>query len=280
MGSDGISQTGGVLAATSSTISSNGKGFDQSGGTATYTSSTFLNNTQGFEVQGTSTALTLINNIFTDNNTLGSLPSFGTFTHTGNTATGGTLNGFQISGTITSSRTLTESDLPYIVSGVLTVQSGGELILNAGATLKFRDTTSGLEILAGGTLTGTGTTAKPITFSALTGTTDRLWGRIVNRGILNLSHATISYGGFTAGGLTTTAGSFTTLDHVTLSQMGSDGISNAGVSTITNTTITGNSKGIEVTGGTLSINYSAIYGNSSGLENGTSILVDATYNWW
>ncbi len=280
MGSDGISQTGGALTVTSSTISSNGKGLDQSGGSATFTSSTFANNTQGFEVQGTSTALTLTNNIFTDNGALGSLPSFGTFTHTGNTATGGTLNGFQISGTITQSRTLTESDLPYIVSGVLTVQSGGELILNAGATLKFRDTTSGLEILAGGTLTGTGTTAKPVTFSALTGTTDRLWGRIVNRGILNLSHATISYGGFTAGGLTTTAGSFTTLDHVTLSQMGSDGISNAGVSTITNTTITGNSKGIEVTGGTLSINYSAIYGNSSGLENGTSILVDATYNWW
>ena len=280
MGSDGISQTGGALTVTSSTISNNGKGLDQSGGTATCTSSTFLNNTQGFEVQGTSTTLTLINNIFTDNNTLGSLPSLGTFVHTGNTATGGTLNGFQISGTITQSRTLTESDLPYIVNGVLTVQSGGELILNAGATLKFRDTTSGLDILAGGTLTGTGTTAKPITFSALTGTTDRLWGRIVNRGVLNLTHATISNGGYVAGGLTTTAGSLTTLDHVTLSQMGSDGISNGGITTITYTSITGNGKGIDMVGGTLSINQSAIHNNSTGIDNGTGTLVDATNNWW
>ncbi len=280
MGSDGISLSGGTLTATGSTISNNGKGLDQSGGSATFTSSTFSNNTQGFEVQGASTSLNLTNNIFTNHTVLGSLMSFGTFNHSGNTASGGSVDGFLIGGAISNTRTLHESDLPYIVNGPLTIQSGGELIIEAGATLKFRDTSSGLEILAGGTLTGDGTISKPITFTALTGTTDRLWGRILNRGIFDVSHATISHGGFTAGGLTTTAGSFTTLDHVTLSQMGSDGISSAGVTTITNTTVTGNSKGIEVTGGTFSINYSAIYGNNSGLENGTSTLVDATYNWW
>jgi M6 family metalloprotease-like protein len=281
MGSDGISQIGGALTATGSTISANGKGFDQSGGSATFTSSTFANNTQGFEVQGGSTSLTLTNNTFTSNNVLGSLVSFGTFNHTGNTATGGSLDGFQIGGNISGVRTLTESDLPYIVNGVLTVQTGGQLTLEAGATLKFRDTDSGLEILSGGILNGNGITAKPITFTALTGTTDRHWKRILNRGSLTLNHATISHGGFTAGGLTTTAGSFTTLDHVTLSQMGSDGIAQGGgTTTITHSIINNNGKAIDITGGSLSINQSAISNNQTGIDNGTLASIDAKNNWW
>lgn len=294
MGSDGISLSGGTLTATGSTISNNGKGLDQSGGSATFTSSTFSNNTQGFEVQGTSTSAILTGNTFTNNTQTGVFVNPGTITQSGNTITGGSLRAFMLSGTLNHPLALS-SDVPYVVNGVFTITASGELIVPAGAIVKFRDTSSGITVQSGGILTSQGTEESPVLFTDIDspegGDTDgdgdttpasRAWGKIQNAGMLTLSYTTLSYGGYVAGGLTFTSGSTNTLDHVHVISMGSDGISQQGGTTeITYSSISGHGKGIEVTGGTLSVHMSSFTENFSlSIDNNTLTSVDATNNWW
>ena len=69
------------------------------------------------------------------------------------------INGTLISDTLH----LTVTDSPYHIDGVLEIASGGTLVIDAGSTLVFQTSTSGINVNSGGQLLITGTIDKRVT---------------------------------------------------------------------------------------------------------------------
>jgi len=137
---------GGSVSAVSSTISNNSSyGIFASGsGSLTVATSTFSNNTNGSGIIYYGSGLDFI--------------------HGGNTDSENSKGGFVVSGTISEDTTWQEDDVPYVVSGNLTIGTGNTLTLGTASptylasgnvVVKFKDTTSGITVNNTGSLTAT-----------------------------------------------------------------------------------------------------------------------------
>ncbi|MBI2013598.1 MAG: matrixin family metalloprotease [Candidatus Colwellbacteria bacterium] len=70
----------------------------------------------------------------------------------------------KLSGVISTDTTLTKERSPYIISGTVTVNSGVTLTVDAGAIIKFKDTSS--ELIVNGTLDVNGTSGDKVYFTS------------------------------------------------------------------------------------------------------------------
>jgi RHS repeat-associated protein len=84
----------------------------------------------------------------------------------GKTKSGGVGMLMSVSGDVTTNTTWTLANSPYVVTGTMNVQSPAVLTVEPGVVVKF-DTGGSLYALAGATLTATGTSSAPITFTSL-----------------------------------------------------------------------------------------------------------------
>lgn len=135
----GIVQTGGSLSVNSSEFNNQYIGVSVQGGSASILQNNFHDNSYGFGAGNENvSALTLNSNTFT-NNSLAAvfIDASINFTHSGNIATGSGKRGFMIGGWITQDRTWTSGDLPYIISGGATIDSGATLTIQPGAIVKL-----------------------------------------------------------------------------------------------------------------------------------------------
>ncbi len=126
-------------------------------------------------------------------------------------------------GTISTSRTWTAAESPYVVTDQITVAAGATLTLQPGVVVQFRDN-KGLWV--DGTLSAPGTSASPITFTGTTERSDWWWGIIIrNNGTATFDWCDIGYAGYSdnAGILKSGTGSLT-LKNSTLHDHGGDGL--------------------------------------------------------
>lgn len=131
----------------------------------------------------------------------------------GNDVSNSYTNGVMVSGNIVTPQTLTGSEeMPYVISGNLTIPNGGELTLDEDVVLKFMGVSSRMVINDGGRLIVDGDTSSPVHFTSIND--DSVGGDTNNNGsstnpapddwnalILNsgaeaeLSYLDIAYGG-------------------------------------------------------------------------------------
>jgi hypothetical protein len=164
---------GGYLSATSTIFASSSLyGLRMASGTVRITSSTFDGNVDyGFYI-GNIGDFTVTTSSFSDNGIIaGDGAGFiafdhgATFTSSGNISTRNTWNGFVVDGEMVANQTWT-NDLPYIISGLVTVSSSKTLTVNPGAIIKLDNNQSSL--IVDGTLNVKGTTStKMIYFTSL-----------------------------------------------------------------------------------------------------------------
>ena len=238
-------------------------------------------------------------------------PSVGTVTASGLfTATGwGTCNvtasksGYQsgsaqvqvptyLSGTLSSSKTLTKQYNPYILSGTVVVPTGVTLTINPGTVVKAKP---GAMLQVEGTLTSVGTSGEPISFTSFKD--DSVWGDTNDDGsatspakgdwskIYIKANAQSSRVEFTnvsyAGNAVSIDGGSHQIKNCQFKEMSSDGISvGGGVQTITNNTIKG-CTGTAISLGSVSPNNVR---NNTGSGNGTNGIgvwgtYDGDYTW-
>ncbi len=294
----GIGQTSGSVAVDGANIAGNDFGVVVVGGDLSLINSG-LSNHLNMAVYATGDGvLTLQDNNFVNNHTAVdvSLISERNFIHSGNTASGGTFNGIVLRGPISSETTLKSGDLPYLISGIgtlnttgiitittdgdLTVASTGTLNLEAGTIMKFANGTS---IQTDGTLNSNGTDDEPVYFTSIKD--DEAGGDTNGDGNAsapapsdwkqlkfgsgstgNFEHAVIRYGGARVGSDVTQTGILNT----------------GGTLNIENSEIANNNfYGVRQTGGTTVIHNSSIHGHvNAGVHNQTSNVIDATNNFW
>ena len=118
---------------------------------------------------GSNGGISLLNNVFA-NNASGAVSLGGgltNFIHSGNTATGGPMNGIVVNGGRSANQTWTAGDLPYIIGDIaaVSVASGTRLTIEAGAVVKFT-WRSGLYV--SGILDARGTPTSTIYFTSIT----------------------------------------------------------------------------------------------------------------
>jgi hypothetical protein len=223
------------------------------------------------------------------------------FSHTNNTASGGTVLGYSMRGTPDHNQTWTKDTIPYVVSSTLTIPVGVTLTLEPGVVVKVGDSQ---HIYIYGTLDAQGTTAMPIYFTSVhddeiggdtngdgaatspgtaTSTANR-WANIqlLSGSVVNLGHVIARYGGYgspyaniynTFGDLAFT-NSTSTLAY-------QSGISHSsGTSTITDSVLNDNQYGLQATsaGGTIEVASSTIMNNSSIGINASGLLSLEVHN--
>jgi|GEM_PF-6724672 len=174
---NGISATGANLTVRNSQIVSNRySGIGVTGGTITVRDSQIISNTYtGLDYRGLAgaTSLVVINNRISGNYRIsgnghgltlslnGVLPP--QITVQGNTITDTTLNGVDVSGTLSQNLTWPVTNDPLVINNDLTVAQGTTLTLEPGVVVKF----AGLRSLrVNGSLLAVGTAAQPIVFTS------------------------------------------------------------------------------------------------------------------
>ena len=255
--------TGGNLAVVHSTIaSSSNEGIKTSGGKITLTSSTVSNNSQYGICESASTGtLSVVTSNFS-NNAAGTgdidLSKGISFTPSGDTASGSSTEGWLLTTNPLTANETIQQDLPYVLSGQLTVNAGTTLTVNPGAIIKFLGVATFLDDK--GNLNAQGTSANPIYFTSIndniggnTSGSSTLpsrgdWGTIeIEAGATStISNAIVRYGGSTQGtsgdALIYQIGGTLTISNTTIASSSNHGLHLAtqGHVTISSSTISNN----------------------------------------
>jgi hypothetical protein len=201
--------------------------------------------------------------------------SYLTFTHSGNTATGNGVNGFVVSNR--GSADWTPDGPPYVVNSTIGITSGA-LTIQAGTVVKFRQTSSWINVGSNGILRVQGTSESPVYFTSfkdddIGGDTDNTatsaqagdWDRIQvsSSGSSTIEWAIVRYGGNTSNGCVyNNGGTFTTshpdIHHCGLigvnHYMGSTAIADADIHDNTSYGIYASYGGFDLTGSNLTDN--------------------------
>ncbi len=270
-----------VTIATSSSI---GLYMNTAGGAPTITNSTFSNNgSYGLNlVAGNSVSLS--GTAFTGNSSyaVGAGPGTHLLGLTNITATGngGNAVGYR-GGTISAAETWLHG-MNWVLTGVVTVGASATLTVDSGTVVQFG---TGNYLIVNGTLTATGTSASPISFTSASATPAAGdWGFVsftAGASASQLSYVTFQYGGgWGWGAMVFVQGSSPTFDHVTIATSSSIGLymnTAGGAPTITNSTFSNNgSYGLNlVAANSVSLSGTAFTGNSSyavGAGPGTHLL--------
>ncbi|MFA6077299.1 MAG: right-handed parallel beta-helix repeat-containing protein [Candidatus Paceibacterota bacterium] len=292
-----VYNSGGNLSVSNSTISrASIYGVYHTSGTTSIGNSA-INSNVSYGVYGTGPGtISLVNNTFHNNENSAGLFNFGSglvVANSGNTANGTGLLGFVMSGSLTASQYWVKEGLPYIISD-LTVPTGSELAIDAGAVIKFKGGWDRLSVL--GTVNANGTASDPIYFTSIkddtvlgdtnadgTDSSPAVsdWAHIVvlDGGTTNLSHSIVRWGGanYTGADIYNSGGTLNVADSE-ISHASIYGIYHtSGTTSITNSKISHNlSYGVYGTGPgtfTLTGNIFSDNDNSAGLFNFGSGLV-------
>jgi hypothetical protein len=277
---------GGNLSLTNSIISSSASsGITHAGGTLSVASTKFQGNTIGINTFGSST-VSLTGSTFTSNTKAGTF-SFQDglrLSVSGNTASGTGMNGFGVSGIISTSQTWNADTVPYVITDNFTIPQGVTLTINPGTIVKIMPSGPWSQILftVSGTLSAIGTPSQNITFtsykddiggdtngdSSATSPNAGDWAAIVvnSTGTADFSYSKISYAGqwFSYG--------------LYVADVYNDG----GSLSLTNSIISSSAaSGVIHAGGTTNISQSSIHDNGQyGILNGTTVIINAQNNYW
>ena len=233
----------------------------------------------------TTTTLTLTNNAFSNN-----LDGDGyfngpiNFVNSGNSTSGTTANGFEISGTPPTNQ-IWNPGVPFVIRYGISIPSGKTLTIQPGTIVKLgyeTYTLSATQIEVYGTLIAQGTTANKIYFTSLK---DDSVGGDTNGDGNATSPAPLDFRGIKFSGST---GVF---DNTVLRYGGDEACGSGscyGVIksfgsqvSILNTRINSNDYGVSQYSGTTTISQSSIYDNTSyGIDNSSSNITTAQNNWW
>lgn len=182
-------------------------------------------------------------------------------------------------GTITGNHTWSKSgintyDLFY---GYVTIAPTGTLNIDPGLTLLFGDTR---DITVNGALTALGTPTNPITFTGET-STPGLWsglnfvGTPEKHATGNLAYSTIEYGGYGGSALVSIENAEVTFKHCILRYCTSDAIE-----IIPGLSLASMTSGLLAVQ-PVQINWSSLHDiNHYAINNGSSQVVQAAFNWW
>ncbi len=256
------------------------------GGALTIATSTIaLADTYGIRVVGGTAAFN--GNQFVDNPIAAHIvdPDF-LGPHSGNTATSSSasVNGIQVTGTLNNNRLWISDNMPYVISGAMTISSGKTLVVSDGAVFKFLDASSYISV--GGTLSAIGWNYEGGFVDALSFTSikdDTIMGDTNGDGSAT-SPASGDWRGIELG-----SGASSTLLHSDVFYGGNSGgpdgsvYNNGGTLTIgTSTIASSTTSGIFHNAGTTNVFASVIQHNSSyGLRHsGTLSTTTAEYNFW
>lgn len=180
------------------------------GGSCTYCADLYVEN---------STTVTVANSTFTDSGTHGIYAYSGSVDVSDSSFTNNVLNAIRYdsgaanpvlarltatgngtdavstgSGTMTGDHVWEAMGLPYVVTGSLTLATGGSLTISPGVEVRFSASNNGLTI--NGTLTAVATPSTPITLTGLTATAGSWQGVQVLGGSATFDSVSIAYGGF------------------------------------------------------------------------------------
>lgn len=299
----GVYQKSGSLTLSGSEVANhNSYGVNVAGGTATLDHNSLHDNTFYGFYSGLPNALTLTNNIFTNNRGAVLVSPLVNFVHSGNTASGGTSNGLGIYGTVTGDQIWSADSMPYIIVQLF-INAGKTLTINPGAILKFGSFgivsinvdgnlnvagdadnkvyfTSMKDDSVGGDTNGDGSASVPavgdwrdIRFSA--GASGNFSNTVIHYAGNTVQYNSSASGIYNLGGVVSLA-------NVVLENNGLYGVWNkSGSLTVTSSEFSSGEKGIYVNGGSVNVHGSSFHNiKYFAIYNGGTINVDATNNWW
>jgi len=263
------------------------------------------NNGNGLDM-ATSSSPTLTNNGFIDNAGFAvRMEGNCSFTASGNTASNNTYNGVGVSGAVPANTTW-PANLPYVVDGGVTVNTGVVLTLQPGVVVKFR---SG-NLLVNGTLRANGTAGNKIVFTSLNDVSALAAGQTMGKVSLQaleaalapgdwgciefastssgstLNYVVVRYGGSGSYGSVYLNGATPSISNSIISYSSGHGLYVSGSSPVlmNNVFTTNGNAGIYATTfANPTIQNNLIYGNAQyGVYNNSSgsVTIDATNNWW
>jgi len=233
---------------------------------------------------------TITDNQFTDNvyailMTASSAPVL-----SGNTAMDNTYNGVAVSeSSVSTDTTWNAGDLPYILVGNVTVNSGRTLTLAAGTEVRFKKGYTAL--IVNGTLRAQGTAEDPILFTSNEASPAKGDWWSITFGTTSVSsvleHVVVEYAGYAMyypypPALEINSSSVTVSNSI-IRHNKDEGVYVYNASpTIMNSTITDNADGVYVQSGSPNINDNDIYDNSEyGVYNAVdTTCINAENNWW
>jgi RHS repeat-associated protein len=262
------------------------------------------NNSDGIHMT-TSSAPALTNNGFVNNTgyavrmDASCAPTMG-----GSSASNNIYNGVGVNGAVPANTTW-PVDLPYVIDGGMTVNTGVVLTLPAGSVVKFR---SG-NLVVNGTLRANGTDGSRIVFTSFSDTSAAAAGSILGRASAasleaiaapgdwgriefastssasTLSYVVVRYGGSGSYGSVYLNGAAPSINNTIISDSSGHGLYIAGASPIImgNTFTANGNAGIYATNlANPTIQNNLIYGNAQyGVNNASAgVTIDATNNWW
>lgn len=262
------------------------------------------NNGNGLDM-ASSSAPTLTNNGFINNAGFAiRMEGNCSLTASGNTASNNTYNGVGVNGVVPANTTW-PANLPYIVDGGVTVNSGVVLTLQPGVVVKFR---SG-NFLVNGTLRANGTSGNKIVFTSLNDVSSLAagqtmgkmslqaleaalapgdWGRLefastASASVLN--YVVVRYGGSGSYGSVYLNGAAPSISNSIIAYSSNHGLYISGSSPVLMNnvfTANGNAGIYATTFANPVIQNNLIYGNAQyGVYNNSSgVTIDATNNWW
>lgn len=196
-------------------------------------------------------------------------------------------DGFTTTGHISTSTTL-YAGYSYVISDILTIDSGSTLTIEPGAGVFF-DTATSSGIVVNGNLIAEGTSDnitvfKPATSSPQKG--DWLGIKVSSGGYASLKYVDAQYGGRNEmgfGAIIKNEGGLVEISSSTIGNSLNYGISNnSGTTTVDYSDIGANLEGIHTSGGYVSAyRFNSIHNNVNyGINNTTSSSVSAQYNFW
>lgn len=169
-----VRNVSGSLNIKNSLIASSSHGIIIESGTSTISNNQIENNSDKGIIAGGEGTLTLLNNTFDGNRGTAQINTDKAFIHSGNTSNDLYDRGYEMSGTIFKDTTLEGTDLPIILRGGITVDSGKTLTILPGTVIKLGGNGHGAIYVNGGRLIAEGTKEKPIYFTS--GKDDTLFG--------------------------------------------------------------------------------------------------------
>lgn len=160
-----VRNVAGSLNIQNSLIASSSHGINIESGTANISNNQIKNNSDKGLIGAGEGTLILTNNTFIGNTRTASIDMGKTFIHSGNTSSDIFDRGYDMGGTINQNVTIGSEDLPIIIKGGITVNTGQTLTILPGTVMKIGGNGPGA-ININGDLVAEGTEEKPIYFTS------------------------------------------------------------------------------------------------------------------